>query len=78
MSSVQCLQIFSKYLVADYQIKVRERERERAGSGVLNVTAGWDDLLRVLMFMIAITCYGVTIPRFVHWKFRQNKLYLRH
>ena len=28
MSSVQCLQIFSKYLVADYQIKVRERERE--------------------------------------------------
>ena len=29
MSSVQCLQIFSKYLVADYQIKVRESERER-------------------------------------------------
>ena len=68
-------QIFSGGLSNQSQ---RERERERAGSGVLNVTAGWDDLLRVLMFMIAITCYGVTIPRFVHWKFRQNKLYLRH
>ena len=67
-------QIFSGRIIKSKS----ERERERAGSGVLNVTAGWDDLLRVLMFMIAITCYGVTIPRFVHWKFRQNKLYLRH